>query len=102
MLGDGGMRWLAAYMRDRGDDLSRTPSSLRIDGRSYPLDKAMRKVFINEYSKGERQISERSKFGRVLEHVTNLKYGDPVAAQRRRQEERLEFLSTARFINDEF
>lgn len=49
-LGDTGMRYVADAMRRRGDNLPGPPLGFRIDGRSLPLDEAMRLSFWSQWT----------------------------------------------------
>lgn len=98
-LGEPGMRELAAYMRMRGDNLSEAPILLRIEGHNYQLDNTMREVFEDEFNNGG-EFKKRSLLTCHDEYVLRLRYGDPIAAQRRKDEVRQQFFESARFVHE--
>ena len=97
-LGADGIIELARYMRVHGYRLDGyTPTTLNIEGKTYRLDDTMRRLFAEEYHGSYEPRSPLSAHSRYRE---TLMFGDPIAQQTLRNEERNRFYETARFVND--
>lgn len=100
VLGSGGIRELAAYMRKRGDKLTEPPSALRIEGKNYSCNEAMRTEFWREFTGNEDAKPSKRLAVRHMEWLANMRYGDPVAAQRRARANRDQFWESAQVIKE--
>lgn len=109
-LGSLGMKEVADYMLRNNYDLSEPPSTFAIDGRTYPLDNAMKIEFASVYepswietneNTGQRTL-RRSAVAAMMRHEIDLKLGDPLEKERKRQEDRNTFFETARLVNERF
>lgn len=98
-LGTDGIRVLAKYMKDRGDKLTEPPTRMSIEGRHYYVNETMRKHFWDEFTEGAEEIKARPLM-RHIEYLHNLRFGDPIAEQRKRKLHLAEFYESARFINE--
>lgn len=89
MLGETWFRELGVNARTQGLDLPEPPTTLRLDGRSYPVDTAGRISFAEGYrpewivrnAAGTRRLA-KSSVAPVMDRVNTLVSGDPLAKLR--------------------
>jgi len=101
-LGSDGIRQLATYMRNRGDKLenNQIPTYLTIEKSSYTIDKTLRTQFGKAFYQDEKFELPSNGAGAHLKYLTEMKLGDPVAAQTKRQEEKNYFWETVKLSNE--
>lgn len=98
-LGADGMRWLANYMKRRGDQIDEPPTCLTIEGNKYFVNDAMRRIFMSTIE-GDDYEPPRSSLKAAAEHLLNMRYGDPEAALKAKRRAMIEFYQTAYFSNE--
>jgi len=106
-LGSHSMQKIAQRMLERGDKLTEPPTTFKLEGKTYPLDNAMRIEFaqifdptwISTNDKGVRRLNTTTNEAMHRSYVTDKKLGDPIEAQRKHQEARNTFFETARLNN---
>ena len=101
VLGDAGMRYLAKYMRDRGDKLNTCPTLLTVEGNKYYVNSAMQKVFHSEFFELDEAPPTRPAKAH-LDYLLNKRFGDPIEQARKHAESRQQFFNSARFMSGEF
>lgn len=95
-LGYDGATELGRYLYERGDCRPQEMTHLELEGRSYTLDATMRKAILDAWAPGP----EPHPLQAVIKRHIELKLGDPVAAQKRRQAQNQTFWETARLANE--
>jgi len=99
-LGENGMRQLARAMIERGQKPDEVPAFLKIENRSYPLDRYMRQVFVAECAVNGHAIEPKHAREAHEQWLMARKFGDPIEQQRQAWETRNEFYESARFSNE--
>lgn len=104
-LGSAYIRSQAAYMRD--DPRQRyanvqVPTTVTLEGKTYPLDDTMRREFGREFYQDETWKPSDNSAASHLDYLVDMATGDPVASQRAAIEARNTFYETARFTKHVF
>lgn len=104
-LGVPGMRLWGQHMaQDPRWKAPEPPLMIRLEGNTYVLDQRMRDTFREGWNsvRGEGALPPPSRVASHLRWMDDCVFGDPVAQQALRQQNRREFLETARFFNGKF
>lgn len=106
-LGGVTMRALGEKYRRRGHDLPGPPTTLKMDGRTYPVDNAMRIEFSEGYNpewvtrsaNGTRRLASVDAIGAHLEYRKTMIEGDELMAKRLAWARRIEFQEKRRQLS---
>lgn len=106
-LGGPGIRCVARRMADdpKGRykvERNNPPRMIQLQGKSWPLSRTLRREFMREYLAEPDWEENSSACTAHLNYQINMRLGDPVAAQRKRQHDRAHFWEKARFSFGEF